>query len=274
MKKNYPNSKSSLSRRDFISNCGKLATGCAIATNSIPMVHGEKASGSKRALLVTGGCCHDYDRQKDILSEGISQRVKTQWDILFEMDEKKSKAWLSKPGWADKYDFIVYNHCFAHEKDAAFVQSITDIHKAGKPAIALHCAMHSYHWNIPAKEGEKKAWNDMLGVSSKGHGPKAPITISKVKGHDHPVMKDMPDGWRTPEGELYNVQEVYEDTTVLAYGDNGKNKAPKKPQACIWVNTHGKGRIFATTIGHHNSTMSTKEYLDMLGNAVRWITEK
>ena len=274
MKKNYPNFKSSLSRRDFISNCGKLATGCAIATNSIPMVHGEKASGSKRALLVTGGCCHDYDRQKDILSEGISQRVKTQWDILFEMDEKKSKAWLSKPGWADKYDFIVYNHCFAHEKDVAFVQSITDIHKAGKPAIALHCAMHSYHWNIPAKEGEKKAWNDMLGVSSKGHGPKAPITISKVKGHDHPVMKHMPDGWKTPEGELYNVQEVYEDTIVLAYGDNGKNKAPKKPQACIWVNTHGKGRIFATTIGHHNSTMSTKEYLDMLGNAVRWITEK
>ena len=107
-----------------------------------------------------------------------------------------------------------------------------------------------------------------------GHGPKAPITISKVKGHDHPVMKDMPDGWKTPEGELYNVQEVYEDTIVLAYGDNGKTKAPKKPQACIWVNTHGKGRIFSTIIGHHNSTMSTKEYLDMLGNAVRWITEK
>ena len=87
-------------------------------------------------------------------------------------------------------------------------------------------------------------------------------------------MKDMPDGWKTPEGELYNVQEVYEDTIVLAYGDNGKTKAPKKPQACIWVNTHGKGRIFSTIIGHHNSTMSTKEYLDMLGNAVRWITEK
>ena len=51
----------------------------------------------------------------------------------------------------------------------------------------------------------------------------------------------MPDGWKTPEGELYNVQEVYEDTIVLAYGDNGKTKAPKKPQACIWVNTHARG---------------------------------
>ena len=275
MKQKQSISEISISRRDFISQSGKIATGGAIAGISVPMIHAKKSNDSKRALLITGGCCHDYDRQKDILSEGISERVKTEWDIFFEMDEKKSKARLSKTGWADAYDYIVYNHCFAHEKDAAFIKSITDTHKAGKPAIALHCAMHSYHWNIPAKEGEKKAWNDMLGASSTGHGPKAPIKINKVKKNaGHPIMKDMPDGWVTPAGELYNVQQVYKDTKVLAYGDNGKNKAPKEPQACVWVNTHGKGRIFATTIGHHNSTMSTQEYLDMMGNAVRWITAK
>jgi type 1 glutamine amidotransferase len=115
----------------------------------------------------------------------------------------------------------------------------------------------------------------MLGASSKGHGPKAAITVNKVKKHaNHPIMKDMPNGWLTPEGELYNVQQVYEGTTVLAYGDNGKDKKPNEPQACVWVNTHGKGRIFSTTLGHHNSTMSTQEYLDMLGNAVRWVTAK
>ena len=47
-----------------------------------------------------------------------------------------------------------------------------------------------------AKEGEKKAWPEMLGASSKGHGPKAAITVNKVKKHaNHPIMKDMPDGW-------------------------------------------------------------------------------
>ena len=235
--------------------------------------HGDKKP--MKAFMITGGCCHDYPKQKNIISEGISERVPTKWDIFFEMDEKKSKAKLSESGWANGYDFIVYNHCFAHEKDAKFVKSITDIHKAGKPAIALHCAMHSYHWSIPAEEGEKKAWPEMLGASSKGHGPKQAITVNKVEKHaKHPIMKDMPDGWLTPEGELYNVQQVYEGTTVLAYGDNGKDKKPNEPQACVWVNTHGKGRIFSTTLGHHNSTMSTKEYLDMLGNAVRWVTAK
>jgi type 1 glutamine amidotransferase len=231
--------------------------------------HGKKPI---KALMITGGCCHDYKNQKNIISEGISERVPTKWDIFFEMDQAKSKDRLSKKGWADGFDFIVYNHCFAKEADVAFIKSITDIHKAGKPALALHCAMHSYHWNVPAKDGQKKAWPEMLGASSKGHGPKAAITVKKVKKHaDHPIVKDLSDGWLTPEGELYNVQTVYEGTTVLAHGTNGK---AKEPQACIWVNTHGKGRIFSTTLGHHNSTMSTKEYLDLLGNAVKWITAK
>ena len=57
--------------------------------------------------MITGGCCHDYKQQKNIISEGISERVPTKWDIFFEMDEKKSKARLSKKGWADQYDFII-----------------------------------------------------------------------------------------------------------------------------------------------------------------------
>ncbi len=83
------------------------------------------------------------------------------------------------------------------------------------------------------------------------------------------MIKDLPDGWTTPEGELYNVQRVL-TAEVLAHGENG---VAKEPQACIWVNQYGKARIFGTTIGHHNSTMSTKEYLDLLGNAVKWVNK-
>ena len=225
-----------------------------------------------KALFFTGGCCHDYGQQKNIIIEGINERVPTQWEVFHEMDEKKSKAFLNRKGWADPFDYVVYDQCYAFENDVKFIESVTAVHEAGKPALALHCAMHSYHWKVPQKEGEIKAWPKMLGASSKGHGPKEPITVSIVKENaKHPVIKDLPDGWRTPEGELYNVQEIYPDTTVLAYGDNGKTKKPLEPQACIWVNEHGKGRIFSTTIGHHNSTVSSKEYLDLLGNAVKWV---
>ena len=28
-----------------------------------------------RALLITGGCCHDYVKQKDILKQGLERRL-------------------------------------------------------------------------------------------------------------------------------------------------------------------------------------------------------
>ena len=227
-----------------------------------------KEEKTLNGLMVTGGCCHDYKNQKNIISEGVSKRLKVKWEIFFEMDEKKSKAHLSKKGWADKADFIVWNHCFANETDSKFVDSLAAIHEAGKPGIALHCAMHSYHWRIKPAEGKKEnTWPTMLGVYSRGHGPKRKIVVSKAKGQEkHPILKDMPEGWTTPEGELYHTQRIL-GANVLAYGNNG---VAKEPQAVIWTNEHGKGRIFSTTIGHHNSTMSTKEYLDLVANGVRW----
>lgn len=225
-----------------------------------------------RALMVTGGCCHDYEMQKDILSAGISERIDTEWEIFYEMDQEKSKAYLSRDGWSDGFDFVLYNHCFANEKDAKFIDSIAAIHANGLPLIALHCAMHSYHWKIEATDGEEKTWPKLLGAVSRGHGPKQQIKVSKVeKEKNHPILADLPDDWTTPEGELYGINKILDSTTVLAFGENG---AVKEPQAVIWTNTFGKARVFCTTIGHHNSTMATKEYLDLIANGVKWVMAK
>src|SRR5215213_9207413 len=37
-----------------------------------------------RALLITGGCCHDYEAQKKTLTEGIIARANVTWTILHE----------------------------------------------------------------------------------------------------------------------------------------------------------------------------------------------
>ena len=89
MKNHIPPLKSAISRRDFISNSGKIATTSALTGVTLPMVHGKSSDAPKRGFFITGGCCHDYARQKDIVSEGISERVPTKWDIFFEMDQKK-----------------------------------------------------------------------------------------------------------------------------------------------------------------------------------------
>jgi hypothetical protein len=43
------------------------------------------------ALLIAGGCCHDYEAQKTILTEGISARANVTWDILFEGGSSKGR---------------------------------------------------------------------------------------------------------------------------------------------------------------------------------------
>src|SRR5579872_5763694 len=40
-----------------------------------------------RALLVLGGCCHDYAKQKDILAAGISARAHVEVTIAYNPDK-------------------------------------------------------------------------------------------------------------------------------------------------------------------------------------------
>jgi type 1 glutamine amidotransferase len=235
---------------------------------------GEKTPAPKKikALLVTGEGYHDYETQKKIISEGVSERIDNiEWTIIHDKNAADCKTNLSKEGWADPYDIVVYNICHAAEADSEFIDSVAAVHEAGKPAVVLHCSMHSFHWKVKAENDDEKTWVKFLGVRSRNHGPKGAITVAKTKDLEHPVTKDLPDGWKTPEGELYNVLKVADTATVLATGDNGK---VKEPQVCIWVNQYGKARVFGTTLGHHNSTMETKEYLDLLANGIKWAVDQ
>src|SRR5205809_668421 len=66
-----------------------------------------------RALLVLGGCCHDYEKQKDILSKGISERANVQWAIAYDPDKgtKHKNPVYDNPEWSKGFDVIVHDEC-------------------------------------------------------------------------------------------------------------------------------------------------------------------
>ena len=49
-----------------------------------PRVIPDEPARPIRALLVAGGCCHDYEKQKDILTRGLSHRANIQWTIAYD----------------------------------------------------------------------------------------------------------------------------------------------------------------------------------------------
>ena len=145
-----------------------------------------------RALLVIGGCCHDYEKQKDILTKGISARANVQWTIAYDPDTttKHLNPIYNKPDWAEGYDVVVHDECSADVKDMTVVNRILQPHRDGMPGVVLHCAMHCYR-----TEGwpEKTTpWFEFTGLASTGHGPKEPITVTFIK--KSPIIEG-PERW-------------------------------------------------------------------------------
>ena len=98
------------------------------------------------ALLITGGCCHDYTNQKNIIAQGIEARSKLpiKWTIV-QQGGKTTNTKIDvykKDNWYKGYDIVVHNECFAGVADRAWTARILKAHQQGVPALIIHCAMH------------------------------------------------------------------------------------------------------------------------------------
>ena len=240
----------------------------------------DKPAGSApkplKAMLIIGGCCHDYAAQKDILKAGIEERANVIVDVVYSAD-KSTKATFEcyqKEDWAAGYDVIIHDECSADIKDLPTVNRILDAHRKGTPAVNLHCAMHCYRTaaNVgkPTTTGTDEAlWFDYLGLQSSGHGPQKPIEVTYTDAA-HGLTKGL-ESWTTIKEELYNNIKVYDTAHALARG-----KQDDKETVIAWTHEYGekKTRVFSTTLGHNNETVSDDRYLDLVTRGVLWSAGK
>ncbi len=244
-----------------------------------------------KALLLAGGCCHDYAKQKDILKKGIEERANVVVDIIF-TDDKSTKPPLAiygNPDYAKGYDVVIHDECSADIKEPEVIAGVLKPHKDGIPGVNLHCAMHCYRFGDfgkPVAAGADNAgWYEYLGLQSTGHGPQEPIALTFLD-KDNAITKGMSD-WTTIKEELYNNIQILPTAHPLTKGKQMvKNK--KKDAAGVetveekavetvvaWTNTYaGKTRVFSTTVGHNNETVQDARYLDLVTNGVLWACDK
>lgn len=230
-----------------------------------------------RALLIAGGCCHDYEAQKKLISEGLSSRLPVNWTIIHDVNvvdgkdlatsrEHVSSAY-SKDDWAAGYDVVVHDDCYGAVKDPALLDRITKAHREQQvPAMFLHCAMHSYR----ASEAVGH-WRELIGAQSVKHDKAVVFTVKTVDAK-HPVISGFPASWNTPEpDELYRIEKLWDSATPLAMAQSGESNTE---HPVVWVNQVGGVRTFATTLGHGNKTVGSSEYLDLLGRGMLWVCGK
>ena len=234
-----------------------------------------------KVLLLTGGCCHDYANQKEILKKGLEARINAVVDQIH-TDDKSTKpplAILGNADYAKGYDIVIHDECGSDISDQPMVEAVLKPHRDGLPGVNLHCAMHSYRIgnpNEPANPGTPHAlWFEYLGLQSSGHGPQQPISIT-FTNKENSIVRGLSD-WTTVNEELYNNIKLFEKATPLARGKQvvkGRNGERTNEFVVVWMNQYGpqKTRVFSTTIGHNNATVEDSKYLDLVARGVLWAT--
>lgn len=220
-----------------------------------------------RALYITGGGFHDFTAQKEIVPPGIAKRTNIVWTIDHSADTS-TKMLIPRHAntdWADQFDVVVYNMSFSYVVDPQWIERIAHAHRdKGVAVVILHGATHSY------RRSTTDAWRELMGVASMRHDTQRDFRIERIAG-DNPIVKALPKEWGPGSDELYNIDKMWPSATPLvqAWSIEGEKHFP-----VVWTNTYGKARVFATTMGHSNRTMSDPVYLDLVTRGLLWAVGK
>lgn len=218
-----------------------------------------------RALYITGGGFHDFVKQETIVPPGVAERAKVEWTIDHTAG-KSTETLIERhktTDWAKQFDVVLYNMSFSLVTDVEWIERLTRAHReSGVGAVILHGAVHSY------RRSESKAWGELMGAYSLRHDSQRPFTVEAVKP-DHPIMRGFPAKFETIPEELYELVQVWPTMTPLAQAFSVESK---KAHPVIWTNTHGKARVFVTSLGHQNEMMANPVYLDLVTRGLLWTT--
>lgn len=220
-----------------------------------------------KILLITGGCCHDYDFQAKAMQLAFEERnVKAAWTVVFEGGNGTDAQidFYDNPKWADGFDVVIHNECFAKTADPEYIRKITTPHREGVNAVVIHCAMHTY------RDAKIDDWRQFLGVTSRRHDHQSKYPITVVAA-DHPAMDGYPENHVSAMDELYIIEKLWPTATALATSTSERDG---KTHPVIWANQFGDARVFGTTFGHSSETFQDKVFLNSLVNGTKWAAGK
>lgn len=217
--------------------------------------------------MISGGCCHDYSAQNKILIDNVAKVLPVDWTVLIEGGSGSDGrvALYETPNWANGFDVVVHNECYANVDDQKLIRQITTAHKAGVPALVIHCSLHSY------RTATIDDWREFLGVTSKRHTRAHRISV-KIDDPQSSIVKGLPAGYTTPVDELYVIEKFWPSAKALASAVSPDD--PKTSYPVMWTNDYNGTRVFGTSLGHGMETWNDAVFQDLLVRAFKWAVKK
>jgi uncharacterized protein len=252
-------------------------------------LHG--ASPMKVMLLdgESGGPWHKWQLTTPVLKKVLDETGLLQVDVVTAPPAGGDFAAFAPK--FEAYRAIVLNYDAPDERwpDAlkrAFEQYVTN----GGGVVVVHAANNAFpHWT---------AYNEMIGIGgwrdrtekagpywffkdgtlqsdpSPGpggsHGARIPFELT-LRDENHPIVRGLPKQWMHQGDELYARLRGPGGMTVLATAfSDPKNAGSGRDEPILMVLTHGKGRIFHTTLGHDVNGMSSVDFVTTLQRGAEW----
>jgi uncharacterized protein len=185
-----------------------------------------------------------------------------QWDaFVFE-----TTGDLTTPG-GDK------NPPISADGEKAFYDAI----RGGKGFMGMHCATDTFGHHGKRTKGAEDPYIQMIGGEFIVHGAQQPSRIDIVDPAFPGIAKGFGASGQsfTITDEWYALKNFADNLhVILVQGTEGmKGHMYERPNFPItWARTHGKGRVFYTSMGHREDVWENPMYQALLLGALGWST--
>jgi type 1 glutamine amidotransferase len=254
---------------------------------------GEGPGKGKHIVFVTGEESYRSEESMPLMARILSKRHGFTCTVLFAVDPKDGTVNPNVkdniPGLEalEKADLLVAFLRWRELPDDQ-MKRIIDYTASGKPIVGLRNATHPFRtakrpdspyarWDWQSKDPPGGWGREVLGETWVSHYGKNLVESTRADAVDpaHPILRGLPASFWIPD-DVYGIGTLSGDSKPLLLGQplvgwkaDDAPVAAKKPIPIAWTKTHGKARVFTTTMGH-GDCFKTPEFRRLVANACYW----
>jgi type 1 glutamine amidotransferase len=249
------------------------------------MKTGPRSPSLKRVLVLGGARKFHHDSISTAMASvhrwGQENRLwqaelRTDFTLLSPAGGGPMNAGFQPKGLGDFDAVVVANADGDWQLSPVQQKALLDFVRSGKGLVAMHGGLDANH--------DWPAYLDMIGAEQVGH----PFNTPEQPIYPFPLVTENPAFPATAlfaprfvkQDELYTVRNwSRKDVDVLLRIDEsavpmdrmGDEVPPDHDIPVAWIKSYGKGRVFASTLGHTIEAYADPEIAKMYSEAIKWV---